>query len=205
MKYLNCLILILISSSIEAQTKSPSVNTTSGTFWNPIPANYDVRQAIEVESLVPMFFTGGFHFAVGYRYDKFRLRASVINGGSYNAEPAGIHNSSDEFKRFYRTSPGVFLGYNVWKNLEVYTFLEFHTFGIEQKSSGLQKNIRSNDFGGGISYQFFIGRYFYIQPGVHLYLRADKAADFNEVQYNIPNADISVVLRLGIRLWREYK
>ena len=29
---------------------------------------YDVKQAIEVKRFVPMFFTGGYHFAVGYRY-----------------------------------------------------------------------------------------------------------------------------------------
>ncbi|WP_207382688.1 hypothetical protein [Flavobacterium subsaxonicum] len=63
---------------------------------------------------MPMFFTGGYHFALGYRYKKFRLRASIINGGTYNAEKAGINNSSTDFKRYYTTSPGVFFGYNVW-------------------------------------------------------------------------------------------
>lgn len=63
-----------------------------------------VKQAVEVESLFPMFITGGFHAAVGYRYDRFRIRFSVINGGHYNAEKAGL-NSNDDFKRFYKTSP----------------------------------------------------------------------------------------------------
>jgi hypothetical protein len=197
--------VILIATNVAAQTDTLQGSTSGGTFWSPIPPNYDVKHAIEVESLVPMFFTGGYHFAVGYRYEKFRIRFSVINGGSYDAEPAGLVNSSADFKRFYRTSPGVFLGYNVWKNLEIYTYLEFHTFGIEQKSTGIQQNIRSNDFGGGIAYQFFIGRVFYIQPGVHLYLRTPKGIDFNEVRYNIPTADASIVLRLGIRLWSSYE
>jgi hypothetical protein len=56
----------------------------------------------------------------------------------------------------------------------------------------------------GISYQFFIGRVFYVQPGVHLYLRGNKSADFGGVQYNIPNADISPVIRIGARLWKQY-
>ena len=81
--------------------------------------SYEVKSAIEVESLVPMFLTGGYHFAVGYRYKRFRVRVSVINGGSYDAETAGINNSSASFKRFYKTSPGLFLGYNVWRNLEL--------------------------------------------------------------------------------------
>jgi hypothetical protein len=73
-------------------------NTTTGTFWHPVPKNYEVKHALEIESLVPMFLTGGYHVALGYRYKKFRLRASVINGGTYNAETAGINNNSDNFK-----------------------------------------------------------------------------------------------------------
>ena len=151
-----------------------------------------------------MFFYGGYHFAVGYRYKKFRLRASVINGGTYNAETAGINNASADFTRYYTTSPGVFFGYNVWKNLEVYTYLEFHTFRITQRSSGNQKDLKSIDSGLGISYQFFIGRVFYIQPGFHLYLRGNNSADFGNIQYKIPNEDVSVVVRLGARVWKKY-
>jgi hypothetical protein len=40
--------------------------------------------------------------------------------------------------------------------------------------------------------------------GVHLYLRADKSANFGSAVYNIPNADISPVIRLGVRLWKKY-
>ena len=47
--------------------------------------NYKVQQALEIESLFPMFFTGGYHLGLCYRYQKFRIRASVINGGSYDA------------------------------------------------------------------------------------------------------------------------
>ena len=196
------IILILLfntSTTLLAQT-----NSSNATFWNPSPRNYEVKQAVEVESLVPMFFTGGYHFAVGYRYHKFRIRASVINGGTYDAEKAGLNNSSPEFKRYYTTSPGIFFGYNVWKNLEVYTYLEFHTFAITQTSSGTVKNIRSTDTGLGVSYQFFIGRTFYIQPGLHLYLRSNNSADFSGVIYNIPTTDISPVVRIGARLWAKY-
>jgi hypothetical protein len=197
--YLIFTALLFLATIVMAQS-----DTTKGTFWRPRPRNYQVKQAFEIESLVPMFFYGGYHFAVGYRYYKFRLRVSVINGGTYDAEPAGLTNSSSEFKRFYNTSPGIFAGYNIWKNLDLYTYLEFHTFGIEQKSTGVQKNIRNNDTGIGTSYQFFLGRYFYIQPGLHLYLRGDKSVYFGDARYNIPNADFSPVLRLGFRLWRKY-
>jgi hypothetical protein len=191
--------LIILGTTIQAQTDS-----TKSTFWKPIPRSYEAKQALEVESLFPMFFYGGYHVGLGYRYNKFRVRVSVINGGSYDAEPAGVNNSSPEFKRYYKTSPGFFFGYNVWRNLEVYSFLELHTFEIEQASTGLTQDIHSTDIGGGISYQFFFGKHIYLQPGIHLYLRGDNNADFNGTIYNIPNADISPVVRLGYRFWRKY-
>lgn len=191
--------LLAVAFALKAQTES-----NNGSFWKPNPPRYAAKQAFEVESLVPMFLTGGYHFAICYRYEKFRVRASVINGGHYDAEPAGLKNSSENFKRYYKTSPGIFLGYNIWKNLETYTYVEFHTFEIEQKSSGSKKNIHSTDFGGGISYQFFIGRNFYIQPGLHIYLRKNNNVEFSNAKYSIPNVDFSPVLRLGVRLWGKY-
>lgn len=179
------------------------VDSTNICHRRHCPHSYDVKQAIEVESLFPMFFTGGYHFAAGYRYEKFRVRVSVINGGHYDAEPAGVHNSSSDFKRYYRPSPGLFLGYNLWHNLEAYTFLEAHTFNIEQKSTGISRDIHSTDFGFGLSYQFFIGRSFYIQPGYHIYLRGDKSAGFGLQQYHIPTVDLAPVLRIGYRIWSK--
>jgi hypothetical protein len=161
------------------------------------------QQALEVESLFPMFFTGGYHIGVGYRYGNFRVRASVINGGSYNAETAGIHNSSDDFKRYYKTSPGIFFGYNVWKNLELYGFTEFHTFEIEQKSTGDKQDLKSVDFGGGVGYQFFLWKGLYLQPAFHVYLRTDKSLDFGDEQYNISNVDLAPVIRIGYRFWSK--
>jgi hypothetical protein len=196
--------IIAFAILVVAQNVSAQTDTSVGTFWHPSPKNYTVKHAIEVESLVPMFFSGGYHFAVGYRYKNFRVRASIINGGTYDAETAGIKNSSPEFKRFYTTSPGIFFGYNIWKNLELYTYLEFHTFEITQTSTGNKQDVKSIDTGLGISYQFFIGRVFYIQPGVHLYLRGDNSANFNGAVYQIPNADFSPVVRIGARLWRKY-
>jgi hypothetical protein len=159
------------------------------------------RQAFEFESLFPMFISGGYHFCVAYRYEQFRVRVSVINGGSYDAEPAGSPNAKGDFKRYYNTSPGLFLGYNVWKGLEVYTFLEGHTFTIEQTSTGSKQDLHSLDFGGGVSYQFFIGRMFYIQPGAHVYLRERKTIQFPDQTYRIPGVDIAPVIRIGVRLW----
>jgi len=195
---------LVTAFTIIATTLQAQPGFSHGTFLKPVPLNYEVKQAFEVESLFPMFLTGGYHVGLGYRFDKFRVRVSVINGGTYDAEPAGTKNSSPEFKRYYKTSPGLFLGYNVWRNLEVYSFLEMHTFGIEQKSTGLKRDIHSTDFGGGISYQFFFGRSIYLQPGFHIYLRRDKSAVFNGSVYNIPNADLAPVIRVGYRIWKKY-
>jgi hypothetical protein len=191
--------LIVLASTIQAQSDS-----VKGTFFKPVPRNYEVKHAFEAESLFPMFFTGGYHFGLGYRYEKFRVRVSVINGGTYDAEPAGTKNSSPDFKRYYKPSPGLFLGYNVWRNLEVYSFLELHTFEIEQAGTGLKRDIHSTDFGGGISYQFFFGHNIYLQPGFHIYLRGDNSADFNGTTYNIPNVDLAPVIRIGYRIWSKY-
>ncbi|MFZ4464968.1 MAG: hypothetical protein ACOYN5_14065 [Bacteroidales bacterium] len=198
-KFFLAAVLIVSATTINAQSDS-----IRGTFFKPIPRNYEVKQALEVESLFPMFITGGYHLGLGYRYDRFRFRVSVINGGTYDAEPAGTKNSSPDFKRYYKTSPGFFLGYNIWRNLEVYSFLELHTFEIEQTSTGLKRDIHSTDFGGGISYQFFFGRHIYLQPGFHVYLRGDNSADFNGTIYNIPNADLAPVIRIGYRFWSKY-
>lgn len=188
-----------IAGSIHAQSDSNKWN-----FFKPTPRNYEVKHAFEIESLFPMFFYGGYHLGLGYRYNKFRFRVSVINGGTYDAETAGTNNSSPDFKRYYKTSPGFFLGYNVWKNLEVYSFLELHTFEIEEASTALKRDINSTDFGGGISYQFFFGRHIYLQPGFHIYLRGNNSTDFNGTVYNIPNVDLAPVIRVGYRIWSKY-
>ena len=197
--------LLIVALVFSAVTISAQSGSTGGTFWKPDPRNYEVKQSLEVESLVPMFFTGGYHFGVGYRYEKFRVRVSVINGGTYNADLQAVSGTVDGYKRYYTTSPGFFLGYNVWKNLEVYGYYERHTFEIEQMESGEKQDLPSNDFGIGVSYQFFIGRTFYIQPGVHTYFRAEQSIAFtNGGTYTIPTFEISPVVRLGARLWRKY-
>lgn len=191
-------VLLLCSSMLLASTATAQTDSVKASPRETAIA----RQAVEVESLFPMFFTGGYHFGVGYRYDRFRLRVSVIDGGTYDAEPAGLDNSSGGFERRYRPSPGIFLGYNPWRGLETYTFLELHDFEIVQKSTGQTRRIHSTDFGGGASYQYFLWRGLYLQPGVHVYVRGDHRADFDDGKtYQIPNVDLSPVIRVGYRFW----
>ena len=197
--------LLIVTLAFATVTISAQSGSNGGTFWKPNPRNYEVKQALEVESLVPMFFTGGYHIGVGYRYNKFRVRVSVINGGTYNADLQAVSGTVDGYTRYYTTSPGFFLGYNVWKNLEVYGYYERHTFEIEQMESGEKQDLPSNDFGIGVSYQFFIGRTFYIQPGVHTYFRSEQSIEFTDGgTYTIPTFEISPVVRLGVRLWSRY-
>ena len=112
LKFFFCLLSLIITIAVSGQKSL----FDSCSFFNPCPRHYEVKHAIEAESLFPMFFYGGYHFAVGYRYKNLRIRTSIINGGSYDAEPAGIHNNAKEYKRFYsKMGYGLFLGYNVWK------------------------------------------------------------------------------------------
>ena len=74
------LTFILVAFMSKAQTDS-----TNDVFSKPCPRSYEVKQAWEIEGLVPMFITGGFHVAVCYWYEKFRFRVSIINGGDYDA------------------------------------------------------------------------------------------------------------------------
>ncbi len=199
------LIFIFFALLSLAITSSAQSDSTQGTFWKPNPRNYDVKQAFEIESLVPMFFTGGYHLGIGYRYKKFRFRVSVINGGTYNVDVQAVENVNKGYKRYYTTSPGFFIGYNVWKNLEVYGYYERHTFKVEQMATGQKKDLPSNDFGVGISYQFFIGRVFYLQPGIHSYFRADQHLTFaNSGSYSVPTFELSPVIRIGARIWKKF-
>jgi hypothetical protein len=72
---------------------------------------------------------------VGYRLQKFRFSASIIDAGAFNSEA-----SNDEFERFESMGTfGLFAGYNVWKNLEMYVFVDRQVFDIKQKSSSETK------------------------------------------------------------------
>jgi hypothetical protein len=50
-------VLVCAANALSAQS-----GLAGGNFWKPEPRNYEVKQAFEAESLVPMFFTGGYHF-----------------------------------------------------------------------------------------------------------------------------------------------
>jgi hypothetical protein len=80
------LMLLSLLASVQLDT------TLKGTFFKPVPRNYEVKHAIEVESFFPMFFIRGYHVGVCYQYKHFRFRVSVINGGFNDADPAGIPN-----------------------------------------------------------------------------------------------------------------
>ena len=195
---ISILVLLFLTEIINAQSKKNNLLTR-------IPKNYEVKSAIEIESLVPIFFWGGYHIGIGYRYKKYRVRVSVINGGDYNVDSQALNNTSNDFERYYKTGPGLFLGYNIWKNLELHGYIEGHTFQVKQLSTGEEQYLKSLDVGIGISYQFFIGRIFYIQPGVHSYFRANQSLTFsnNEI-YNIPTVELTPILRLGIRIFKQF-
>ena len=183
----------------------PTVQIHFGIFFSENKSQ--MGKALEIESLFPMFLYGGYHLAIGYRFSSFRVRVSVIDGGTYDAEPYGVDNSKEYFKRYYaKPGYGIFFGYNVWQNWDIYMYLERHTFGIEQKATSEELMMHSTDFGLGTSYQLFIGKWFYLQPGVHFYFRGPQSVYFSDGrEYSIPRMDISPVIRAGIRIWQIEK
>jgi len=191
---------LILSSHALSQTADSSTSLLKLFSQN----KSQVREAIEIESLFPMFFYGGYHLGIGYRFSEFRLRASIIKGGTYNVEPNGLNNSKELFHRLYaRPGYGIFFGMNVLENWELYTYIERHTFGIEQIATFENRTMYSTDFGAGTSYQVFVGRWFYLQPGFHLYIRSSQSIVFtNGKEYSLPRMDISPVIRAGIRIWQ---
>ena len=161
--------------------------------------------AIEIESLVPMFFYGGYHAAVAFRFDRFRVRASIINSGSYDAEPAGLVNSSPHFSRYYDNgSCGVFFDYfpfsdPLFGGLHVYAFFESHQWRIVNNDTKQSAAMHTFDVGPGLGYQLLFWNLLYIQPGIHFYFRSAPPIDVGGEQYTIPSIDFSPVLRIGVR------
>jgi hypothetical protein len=187
MKQILVFLLILGLAATPAMAADNSTESQPGTW--------------QVESLVPMFFFGGYHAAVGYRQGNFRIRASVIYGGDYDAEQAGADNSANAFKRFYdQGSYGVFGDYFIWKGLHAFVFVESHNWIIESKGNDARNTMSTIDYGPGIGYQFYIGDRFYIQPAIHLYFRDSKTISVGNETYSIPSMDRSFVLRLGYNL-----
>jgi hypothetical protein len=181
--------------SLSAQTDKNS------TFWKPSPRNYEVKHALEVEAVPFVYLSNGYHLSLGYRYKKFRFRVSTIDAGTFNSE-----TKNNQFERFETKGTfGVFAGYNVWKNLETYVFVDRQLFDIKQKSTSEIKQVNSITPGLGIGYQFFIGRYFYIQPALHLYVRGSQDILFSDnTNYSISTVDFTPVIRLGIRPWKKF-
>jgi hypothetical protein len=199
MKQLKMYIVTFLFLFIAAFGLAQSVSKS--TFWKPDPANYTVKKAFEIEAVPFVYFSEGYHLSVGYRYKKLRFRISTINAGTYNSE-----TSNDEYERFETKGTfGFFAGYNVWKNLETYVFVDRQVFDIKQKASSEIKELKTVSPGIGVGYQFFIGRSFYIQPAVHLYLRSEESVSFtNNATYKISTTDITPVLRIGFRPWKKF-
>ncbi len=188
-------LLFTCSVSLFAQTD------TTSTFWDPNPSDYSVKKAFEIEAVPFVYLSKGYHLSLGFRYNKFRFRASVINAGTFSSE-----TTNDKFERFETKGTfGLFAGYFIWKNLETYVFVDRQIFDIKQKNTSEVRQINSITPGLGIGYQFFIGRYFYIQPGLHLYMRAGKDIQFSDnTTYSLSSVDFTPVIRIGFRPWKEF-
>lgn len=161
---------------------------------------------VNVESIVPLYFTKGYHVALGFRYKFFRVRTSVIYGGTYDAERSGINDSADSFKRHYDYGGwGFFFGFfpftQRWLDgFHVYVFFEHHRWKIVNKANDQTAKLDSFDMGPGIGYQLVMFNYFYLQPAFHFYMRKGQTTLVGGQPYSLPRFDCTAVLRLGIRL-----
>ncbi|MEQ1534214.1 MAG: hypothetical protein HOO97_02875 [Sideroxydans sp.] len=148
----------------------------------------------EVESLVPIYFFGGSHAAIGARVDDWRVRTSCIDGGRYDYEP-----KNQAVERNLGKGCGVFLGYFFTPNWEVYLFVEKQSYQVTHRTTLETHRFDVIDVGPGVGYQYFIGKDFYVQPALHLYWRPSQSKVIGGSNYSLPNTDISVVARLGYR------
>ena len=176
-------VLVTTSWFVQAQ------QAASSSFFRPSPPNYDVKQAFEVEAVPVFYFTGGYHVSVGYRFRKFRVRLSTVSSGTYDEEP----KDKDNFKRLEKDGTfGVFVGYFPWKNLETYAFTDRNVMTITQEKTNESKVLRAFTPGLGVGYQFFIGRYFYLQPAIHCYFRPGNSMTFsNGVNYTLSGTEFT--------------
>jgi hypothetical protein len=121
----------------------------------------------------------------------------------------GTYNSEVKNKDFYRIETkgtlGFFAGFNVWKNLEMYVFTDLQVFDVKQKSTKEVKRMNAVTPGLGVEYQFFIGRYLYNQPALHIYVRGIQSIQFSDnTNYSISTFDFTPLVRIGIRPWKKF-
>lgn len=145
-----------------------------------------------------------FHFAVGYRYHKFRFRASIINGGTYNADAQAVGDVDEGYNGITPHHPDFSWDTTCGKKLWKYGYYERHTFEVEQMATGENRISPPMISGSESVTSFLFCRTFYIQPGIHSYFRAEQSINFNDGgTYTIPTFELSPVVRIGARLWRE--
>ena len=155
-------------------------------------ASEDVELTYEFESLVPMYFYGGYHLAAGVRYKAYRFRVSCIDGGNFDYEA-----SDNNFERNLGTGCGVFAGYFLNENLHVYGYVENQSYIVTKRNSGIQAKFDVVDIGGGVGYQYFLTTKIYVQPALHLYWRKPQTKTIDGSDYTLRAVDILPTVRIG--------
>jgi hypothetical protein len=68
-----------------------------------------------------------------------------------------------------------------------------------------KQDIRSNDLGIGVSYQFFIGRTFTFSPGFIVISGRSKAQRLRTAKPILfQRLNLTPIVRIGARLWKKY-
>ena len=157
-------------------------------------ANSGTELTYEIESLLPMYFYGGYHLAVGARYKEYRFRVSCIDGGNFDYE-----RNDNNFERNLGKGCGLFSGYFLNDNWHIYGFLENQSYIVTKRDSGIKSEFDVIDIGGGIGYQCFLTKKIYIQPALHLYWRNPQTKIIDGSNFTLREVDILPTIRMGYR------
>ena len=155
----------------------------------------------EIESQLPCFLFGGYQFSVGKRYQRFRLRVSVVNSGRANFETYGIDRRNMKFKRSYDTGSFSVSGdYFLNSHWFSYITLQNNRWLLTNDDTSATIHINTIDAGLGTGLQYYFHRNIFVQLSFQLNYRAPQSLAIESEDYTIPSIDCTPGVRLGVRL-----
>ena len=160
---------------------------------------YATKLDLEVESMPLMFASGGYHLGFGAVYKYFRVNMTAVNAGDFDEDTGSLINADDDKTERSEKGFGIFAGYYIWKNLELFGLLESVDYKITHTASGEVQNIETVFPGIGVLYQFFIYKSLYVNPTIHYYIRSEKQITFSDGHKYTLKQDVLPLFRIG---WR---
>ncbi len=164
------------------------------------PANPH-KLGLELESQVPCFFFGGYQLALGARYERFRLRAGVIDSGRFDVEPWGMDNQKSRFQRsFDDGSVRLYADYFLCEHLYVGALVASHRWRVRSEATSATAHLRTLDAGVGAGFQYVFYRGIYFQPVFHVFFRERQSLAIGGEEYRIAGVELNGAFRLGVKI-----